>query len=279
MLRHKFQLSSIILSYLEWDRGEEPLILLHGMADSSSVWSSLGEFLAENYHIIAPDLRGHGESSKPQTDYSARNIINDLEALMNHLKWENAHVLGHSWGGKIAALWANNSPQRFRSLILVDPFYVGKLPGWLKITFPLLYRVLPFLQGMKPYPSYQAAETAAKQLKQYQGWSNLQQQVFQANIEEKADGTWRSKFPVAARDGIFEDVMSFASFTRQVDVPTLLIKFDAGLNRSQWQFKPYYQYLSNLEVRELSGNHWGFLTHPAEFNREIRNYLKTVSNN
>ena len=279
MQRHKFQSSNINLFYLEWGRGKEPLILLHGMADLSLVWSSLGEFLADEYHIIAPDLRGHGESSKPQTGYSAHNIINDLEALMNDLELENAHVLGHSWGGKIAALWANNSPQRFRSLILVDPFYVGKLPSWLRITFPLLYRVLPFLQGMKPYPSYQAAEIAAKQLKQYQGWSSLQQQIFQANVEKKADGTWRSKFPVAARDGIFEDVMSFTSFTKQVEVPTLLVKFDMGLNRSQWQFKPYYKYLTKLEVRELPGNHWGFLTYPAEFNREIRNYLETVSDN
>ncbi|VEP12259.1 Alpha/beta hydrolase fold protein [Hyella patelloides LEGE 07179] len=274
--RCTFQSSNITLSYLQWNRGKEPLLLLHGMADLNLVWSSLGEFLAEKYHIVAPDLRGHGESSKPKTGYCCQDIINDLEALMDELGWENAHILGHSWGGKIAALWANNHPQRFRSLILVDPFYVGKLPSWLKITFPLLYRVLPFLQGMKPYPSYEAAEAAAKELKQYQGWSDLQQKVFQASIEKKADGTWRSKFPVAARDGIFDDVMTVASFTKQVDVPTLLIKLDAGLNRSQWQFKPYYQYLSHLEVREISGNHWAFLTNPEIFNQTIQNYLTSV---
>ena len=272
-LNRQFQSSNINLSYLQWDKGTKPLLLLHGMADSSLVWSSLGNALAEEYQIIAPDLRGHGASSKPQTGYRALDIIRDLEALMDDLGWQSAHILGHSWGGKIAALWANNRPERFNSLILVDPFYVGKLPSWLKITFPLLYRVLPFLQGMKPYPTYLAAEAAAKSLKQYRGWSELQQQVFRGSIEQKSDGSWSSKFPIVARDGIFADVMNFASFSKQIDVPTLLVKFDRGLNRSQWQFKPYYRYLSDLEIKEITGNHWAFLTNSAEFNRGIKSYL------
>ena len=276
--RYTFQSSEITLSYLHWQQGIEPLLLLHGMADHSLVWLSLGAALEHKYQIVAPDLRGHGESSKPNRGYSCQDIINDLEALMDHLGWQNAHILGHSWGGKIAALWANNHPQRFRSLILVDPFYVGKLPSYLKITFPLLYKVLPFLQGMKPYPSYEAAAAAAKTQKQYQGWSKLQQQVFQGSIEQKADCTWSSKFPIAARDGIFNDVMKIASFNQPIDIPTLLIKPDAGLNRSQWQFKPYYQYLSNLEIREIAGNHWVFLTHPQKFNQIVRDYLAQLNN-
>ena len=198
--RRTYQTSSLSISYLEWKHGDEPLLLLHGMADLALVWSSLGDALAEKYHIIAPDLRGHGESSKPETGYSCEDIIADLEGLMANLGWQSAHVIGHSWGGKVAALWANNNCDRFRSLVLIDPFYVAKLPGWLKITFPLLYKILPFLQGMKPYQSYEAAATEARNLKQFQGWSGLQEQVFEAGIEQKSDGVLSSKFPIAARD-------------------------------------------------------------------------------
>ena len=278
MKRSNLKTASINLSYLEWNRGQaqKPLLLLHGMADSALVWSSLGDALAENYHIVSPDLRGHGESSKPSTGYSCQDIIDDLEALMASLGWQSARVIGHSWGAKVAALWANNNPERFKSLVLVDPFYVGKLPGWLKLTFPLLYKVLPFLQGMKPYASYEAAAEAAKTLKQFQGWSDLQQQVFQASIEQKADGTWSSKFPIAARDGIFNNVMNIASFSHPIEVPTLLVKFSEGLNRSDWQFKPYHQYLTNLEVVELTGHHWAFLTSASEFNKLVRQHLDSI---
>lgn len=163
--RHSCRRGKIEISYLEWDssgdlsnqgssryssHAKKPLLLLHGLADCAVGWSSLGAYLAEGYHVVAPDLRGHGESSKPDHDYSSAAIIADLEALMNHLGWRQAHILGHSWGGKLATIWANQNPRRFSSLILVDPFYVDKLPSWLKITFPLLYRVLPLL---KTYPN------------------------------------------------------------------------------------------------------------------------------
>jgi pimeloyl-ACP methyl ester carboxylesterase len=86
------------------------------------VWSSLGDYLSSNYQVIAPDLRGHGESSKPATGYHFQDYIGDLRALINHLGWTQAHILGHSWSAKITAIWATQQPEVFKSLILVNPF-------------------------------------------------------------------------------------------------------------------------------------------------------------
>jgi pimeloyl-ACP methyl ester carboxylesterase len=277
-IRQALSLGAISISYLEWHQGKEPLLLLHGLADHALVWSSLGDSLASNYHIIAPDLRGHGDSSKPATGYSSEEIIADLEALMSYLGWRDAHILGHSWGGKLAAIWATKSPEKFRSLILVDPFFINKLPSWFKFTFPLLYRVLPFLQGMGPFPSEQAAEQVAQKLKQYRGWSLLQQQVFRASIEQKSDGSWGSKFVVAARNQIFMDVMQVAGLNRRLAIPTLLITPEQGLNRTAWQLKPYYNYLSNLEIKKIAGNHWVFLVNHQEFNHTIIQFLDRQKN-
>ncbi len=276
-IRRILNIGEVQLSYLEWDRGTKPLILLHGLADHALIWSSLAEYLAVDYHIIAPDLRGHGESSKPDTGYKSSEIIADLEALVEHLGWHDFHVLGHSWGGKLATIWATASPERFCSLILVDPFFVGKLPGWFKFTFPILYRVLPFLKGMGPFTSYREAEKLARQLKQYRSWSPLQQQVFQNSIEQKSDGTWGSKFTIAARDRIFEDVMAVAGLTKSLDIPTLLIKPEQGLNRTQWQLNPYQIYLSNLEIQKIPGNHWAFLVEPEIFNQTVATFLSKVT--
>ena len=69
-------LSKVELSCLEWKQGTEPLLLLHGLADHALVWSSLGDYLAADYHIIAPDLRGHGNSSKPKQGYKFSDYAN-----------------------------------------------------------------------------------------------------------------------------------------------------------------------------------------------------------
>jgi pimeloyl-ACP methyl ester carboxylesterase len=299
-IRHSYQHGEIEISYLEWnyalnvvskkdacecDRDAEansgvkaPLILLHGLADCALVWSSLAEHLADRYQIVAPDLRGHGESSKPLENYSSSEIIADLEALMAHLGWNQAHVLGHSWGAKVATIWATRNPQRFSSLILVDPFYIDRLPDWFQFTFPFLYRVLPFLRGMGPFETEAAAEKLAQTLKQYRQWTSLQRKVFRASIEPKQNGTWGSKFTVAARDRIFTDVMQQSGLTKPLAIPTLFIQPTQGLNRTQWQLKPYRRYLSNLEIEQISGNHWVFLVNPDEFNLAIAKFLNRQCN-
>jgi len=271
--RKTLNLPNINLSYLEWNQGKKPVLLLHGLADHALVWSSLGEELQQNYHIIAPDLRGHGESDKPKTGYFSQDIINDLEALMNHLNWSCAHIIGHSWTGKLAPIWATQHPQRFKTMVLVDPFYINKIPRWSKFTFPFFYKVLPFLKVTGTFNSYEEAENLARTLKQYQGWSDLQKQVFQESLESAENGKVKSKFVLQARNEIFEDVMLNAGLTQLLEIPTLFIKPEKGLNRTEFQLKPYKTYLKNLEIKEVPGNHWAFLVEPESFNQTVKKYL------
>lgn len=279
--RKNLNLSQIQLSYLEWQPKEnqdkkQPLLLLHGLADSALVWLNLGEYLADKYHIVAPDMRGHGESGKPESGYSFEKTIADLEALIENLNWSSANILGHSWTGKLACIWARKNPEIFKSMILVDPVFIGKMPGLLKVTFPILYRTLETLKGMGPFNSFAEAETQAKELGKYGGWSEFQQMVFQESIEEKADGKWGSKFVVPARNEIFEEVMGVPGLTEYIDVPTLFIQPEKGLNRSELQIKPYKKYLRNLNLQKISGNHWAFLVEPEDFNQRIEEFLESL---
>ncbi|MEG3437455.1 alpha/beta hydrolase [Pannus brasiliensis CCIBt3594] len=272
--RKTFTSPTARLSYLEWNEGQKPLLLLHGMADHALVWSSLGDYLQKDYHIIAPDLRGHGESDKPKTGYKFRDYIEDLEALMDFLGWEKASILGHSWSAKLAAIWAGENPRRFDRMILVDPFFIGKMPSLIRLTFPILYEVLPFLKITRSFSSYEEIENTARQLKQYRGWSEFQEKVFKESIEQKNDGTWSGKFYRDAREEIFEDVMAVAGFTGSIDIPTLLITPEKGLNRTEWQIKPYKTYVKNLQIQTVPGNHWPFLVEPGAFDRAIEEFLK-----
>jgi pimeloyl-ACP methyl ester carboxylesterase len=275
--RQVLHLSHLDLSYLIGGDGSESLLLLHGMADCALVWSSLADHLGSRYRIIAPDLRGHGESSKDIVDYSFTSIIADLEALVQHLGVTKVHVLAHSWSAKTAAIWATQKSDRFSSLIFVDPFFMGRFPTWFRLTFPLLYRVLPFLKVVGSFPNYETVENIARTLKQYQGWSPLQQQVFQATIESQSDGTWHSKFPLNARDRIFEAIMQVEGFTAPINIPTLFVQPETGLNRSNWQLQPYKSYCQNLQICKVPGNHWAFLVEPAAFNDAIERFLAYAS--
>ena len=105
-IRKTLSLPDIQLSYLEWNQGKEPLLLLHGLADNALVWSSLGDYLAADYHIIAPDMRGHGESSKPDSDYTFTSTIRDLEALMDNLGYSGVYLAGLPRAGLSGDIYA-----------------------------------------------------------------------------------------------------------------------------------------------------------------------------
>ncbi|NEQ61806.1 MAG: alpha/beta hydrolase, partial [Moorea sp. SIO4A1] len=79
---------------------------------------------------------------------------------------------------------------------------------------------------------------------------------------------------VQARNEIFEDVMRVAGLTEIIAIPTVLIVPEKGLNRSDWQLKPYKTYLKNLTIRQVPGNHWPFLVEPEEFNRAVELFLE-----
>jgi pimeloyl-ACP methyl ester carboxylesterase len=126
---------------------------------------------------------------------------------------------------------------------------------------------------MGPFTSYEEAEQQIKQLSQFQDWTPLQQQVFQAGIEQKPDGNWGSKFTISARDGIFDAVLEVPGFITPVDIPALFIQPEKGVNRQDWQIQPYKTNLKNLTFKKLPGNHWPFLTKPEEFNQTIAEFL------
>lgn len=276
--RKNIHVKDIQLSYLEWNQEtnqaeKPPLLLLHGLADLALVWSSLGEYLSDRYHIIAPDMRGHGETTKPESGYSFAESISDLEALMEYLKWESAHILGHSWTGKLACIWARQHPERFLSMVLVDPIFITKMPGILKLSFPILFKTLETLKGMGPFATFEEAETLARQLGKYEGWSDLQKSVFEGSMEQKPDDKWGSKFTIPARNEIFDEVMDVAGLTEVIEVPTLFVQSEKGVNRMEWQMKPYKQFLKNLKITKVPGNHWSFLVEPEAFNKAVGEFL------
>ncbi|MEG4305380.1 alpha/beta hydrolase [Microcoleus sp. D3_18a_C4] len=277
--RKTLPLPELELSYLEWQpesvsEKSPRLLLLHGLADSACVWTNLGNYLSNRYHIVAPDMRGHGESSKPKIGYTFESAIADLEALMAHLNWPDAHILGHSWTGKLAAIWARQNPDRFCSMILVDPIFITKMPAAMKLTLPIVYRKLDCLKCVGPFATLSQAEAAAKQSGEYADWSDLQQMVFQQQIEEKSDGSWGSKFAIAARNQIFAEVMKVAGLTENIDIQTLFVQPEKGVNRMAWQMQPYKTYLKNLTVAKVPGNHWSFLTQPETFNQTVADFLE-----
>jgi pimeloyl-ACP methyl ester carboxylesterase len=122
VLEHRIQVGDVTFNVAEVGSGP-PVILLHGWPDSWHLWTAQMEALARNGHrVIAPDLRGFGESDCPEEveAYSLGRLIGDVTAVMDHFNIERAAVVGHDWGAAVAWLVATFLPERVERLVAVS---------------------------------------------------------------------------------------------------------------------------------------------------------------
>ncbi len=109
----------------------EALLLIHGMAGSSQAWREIVPLLAKKYRVIAPDLLGHGQSSKPRTDYSLGAFAVGLRDLLDELGVGSATVVGQSLGGGIAMQFLYQHPDYCRRLVLISSGGLGPEVGFI----------------------------------------------------------------------------------------------------------------------------------------------------
>lgn len=115
--------------------GTGPLILLlHGIAESSTTFARMLPDLARDHLVIAPDLMGHGESAKPRGDYSLGAYASGIRDLLSALDHRSATVVGHSLGGGVAMQFAYQFPERCERLVLIASGGLGKeVSPWLRL--------------------------------------------------------------------------------------------------------------------------------------------------
>jgi pimeloyl-ACP methyl ester carboxylesterase len=103
-----------------------PIVLIHGMLNSSSHWRSVALALADRYTVIAPDLIGHGDSAAPRGDYSLGAHAASIRDLLAAVGIERATIVGHSLGGGVAMQFFYQFPQRVERLVLISSGGLGR---------------------------------------------------------------------------------------------------------------------------------------------------------
>jgi pimeloyl-ACP methyl ester carboxylesterase len=130
---HSADVNGVTLHYLEAGKGTgTPVVLLHGYAQTSHMWRPLMRQLADRHVVIAPDLRGAGTSSRPDSGYEKKNLAQDIHALVKAKGYPKVKIVGHDIGLMVAYAYAAQYPDEVESIALMDAFLPG-VGDWSKV--------------------------------------------------------------------------------------------------------------------------------------------------
>ncbi len=169
--------------YLDWGGDGPPLLALHGLASSAHWYDIVAPMLRGRHHIIAPDQRGHGQTTSAPNGYDWKTLSGDLVGLLDHIGLDVVAVMGHSWGGNVATNLAAYFPDRVGRLIMIDGgFFDGRImPG---ATWEA------FSQRLRPRDVTGDRQEFLERLRNQMGaiWSDEIERIVQTMVYEDENG-------------------------------------------------------------------------------------------
>ncbi len=122
----RFDRDGLAIHYMDWGEGSpRHLMLLHGLGSQAHAWDQFAKDACDSFRVVAPDLRGHGESGHANDGYALDRFAADVKALARHLNLPSFDLVGHSLGALIAIQFAAGNPHMVNHLVLVDLTQTG----------------------------------------------------------------------------------------------------------------------------------------------------------
>ena len=221
----RMTVNGVALAVREWPGKGPALVCVHGLTANHSCWASMADALAPDFRLIGYDLRGRGESGKPESGYSLEHHCKDLLGLLDAFGLRKAVIMGHSLGAHIGLRFAALHPARVSKLVLVD--------GGLDVRAEVLDSLAPAINrlGME-FPSLEMFLQLIRSLPMFEGrWNDYLERYFRYDVETLPSGAVRSK---VAKHAIEEELRNLQrerlwALHHRVKCPTLIFRAPDGL--------------------------------------------------
>jgi pimeloyl-ACP methyl ester carboxylesterase len=282
---HSYFSQRLRMHYVDWGNPDAPpLILLHGGRDHCRNWDWVARALAAEYHVICPDLRGHGDSAwNPSGTYAMMDYVYDLAQLTHQRDLAPVSIVAHSLGGNVAVRFAGVYPDTVRRLVAIEGLGPGPRQGAQSDQTPIDERMRVWIAetranaGRQPrrYPSLAAAHARMRE----ENAHLTDEQVTHLTIHgvnQNEDGTFSWKFDPYVRLWPPYDMTRemIAALWSNITCPTLLV-----FGHESWARDPAEDgrlaYFRNARVLGVPGaGHWVHHDRLDFFIAEIRAFLR-----
>jgi len=269
------------LHFWDWgDNGKPNLLLLHGSRDHARSWDRTARALMSDFRVLAPDLRGHGDSNwAPGAMYSFPEYVLDISALIDIVGRWPVHLIGHSLGGAIVLQYAGVYPERVGKVVSIEGF--GPAPERL-VPRPAHERLRKWIENMREYEDrapkrYASLESAVDRMCAANPYLSRDMArhltLFGSNWNPDGSLTWKFDNYVRAFSPYGFNMEDAQEIWRRITCPVLLLRGEDG-----WAPDPErdgrIRAIRNYRLINIpSAGHWVHHDQPERFIAEVRQFL------
>ncbi len=269
------------LHFWDWgDKGRPNLILVHGSRDHARNWDVVASAFLGKFRVLAPDLRGHGDSSwAPGAMYSIPEYLLDLSALIDIVGEWPVYLIGHSLGGAVVLQYAGVYPDRVKKVVSIEGY--GPPPERL-VPRPAHERLREWIETMRDYETrtshrYQTLEHAAARMREANPYLTEEMArhltLFGSNWNPDGSLIWKFDNYVRALSPYGFNMEDMQEIWRQIKCPALLFR---GLD--SWAVDPEkdgrIRAIADFKLVNVPrAGHWVHHDQPAVFIEETRRFL------
>ena len=279
----KIFVNDINISYSRHGKGF-PLLLLHGYPQTKIMWRKVIPYLSKKYTVIASDLRGYGDSDKPESKsnhdtYSKRQMAKDQILLMKKLGYGEFFCIGHDRGARVFHRAALDYPEIIKKLVLIDiiptPYFYQNLNKNISESFFHWF----FLSQKKPFPENLITSDKEHYVKSMLGrLSNtnlfLEEEIVKIYIKKFTKKTIYASCE-DYRAGASIDLIHHKKDSEKINCPTLIIWGKNSLVGKNFEaLKIWKNYAKNLIGKSLNGGHYLPEENPYQLANQILNFLR-----
>lgn len=272
------------LHYLDWGNSSAPpLVLVHGGFDHARSWDWTARELAKDYHVVVPDLRGHGDSAwSLDGGYMIDSFVYDLTQLIRNLGRVPIRIIGHSLGGSLALRYAGLFPENVEKVVAIEG--LGMTPSRVEES---AQRPAPDVlrdwiekrqtRALQAPRRYATIESAVQRMRERNDHLSLEQALHLTihGVNRLEDGSYSWKFDPYLRDMVHHvsSDMELPQYWSRITCPALLC-----LGTDSWAPNPEKDgrmaHFHNARLVEFpDAGHWLHHDQFARFIEELRAFL------
>lgn len=241
-----------------------PVIILHGLFGMLDNWRSIARMLEGNYQCILVDLRNHGRSPHHE-EMNFQVMAADIKELMDDLDIDEAIIIGHSMGGKVAMQFAIDHPDRVSKLIVIDIAA--------KAYQPHHDDVITAIESVIPSEIKERSE-AEQILRSYLGHDEATVQFLMKNLNRMPEGgfEWKANMPVILDH--YEEILESIRSDTPIDKPALFIRgaLSGSLKDEDWpEIKSLFPQAQLITI--ANAGHWVHADQPEALISALRTFM------